>query len=118
MFGKLRSPSGGGSLLLVAIALLALAGVLLATPLPRESSVMLSALSALAAVTLGAIWWRREQDTKYDLRRLYETPPADRRGPDEPHEDTVDSDAAPYCGYCDEVYAPGTYRCERCGRGL
>ena len=118
MFGKLRSPSGGGSLLLMGIALLALAGVLLATPLPRQTGVALAAACALAGVILGVTWWRREQAAKYDLSRLWDTPPADRRGPEEPDIDTVEDEAAPYCGYCDEVYAPGTYRCERCGRGL
>jgi hypothetical protein len=118
MFGKLRSPSGGGSLLLMGIALLALAGVLLVTPLPRETGVALAIGCGLAGAALGAVWWRREQEAKYDLGRLFDTPPADRHAPEEPYQDTVDANASPYCGYCDEVYAPGTYRCERCGRGL
>ncbi len=117
MFDKLRGPSGGGSLLLMGIALLALAGILLGTPLPQATAIAMAAVSALAGVTLGAIWWRREQEAKYDLRRLFDTPPADRTQ-EEPHVDTVDRDSAPYCGYCDEVYAVGTYRCKRCGRGL
>lgn len=118
MFGKLRSPSGGGSLLLIGIALLALAGVLLGTPIPRETALTLAAVSALAGIALGVMWWRREREAKYDLSRLFDAPPADRHGPEQPYEDTVEEDAAPYCGFCDEVYAPGTYRCERCGRSL
>jgi hypothetical protein len=118
MFDKLRGPSGGGSLLLMGIAFLALAGVLLATPLPNGAGIVLAATSAVFGLALAIVWRRREQEAKYDLRRLFETPPADRHVPDEPYEDTVDANAAPYCGFCDEVYAPGTYRCARCGRSL
>ena len=118
MFGKLRGPSGGGSLLLMGIALLALGGVLLGTPLPPATTITLAAFSAFGGFALIVMWWRREQQAKYDLSRLFDTPPADRHGPEEPYDDTVEDEAAPYCGYCDEVYAPGTYRCQRCGRSL
>lgn len=118
MFGNLRSPSGGGSLLLMGIALLALGGVVLGTPLPRGVGFALAGACALGGIALGAMWWRREQDAKYDLTRLFDAPPATRQTHEEPYRDTVDPDAAPYCGFCDEVYAAGTYRCSRCGRSL
>jgi hypothetical protein len=87
---------------------------------PIDPQVILSAAVVVAVVAVGYRTWvrrRREREERYDLRRLY-----DPREPEveEPFEDTVPEGnvGAPYCGWCDEAYPPGTYRCRQCGREL
>lgn len=115
MFGKLRDPQGGFSLLASGIALLLLS----ALGLPAVLGTPWVALPALVAVAGSACmvsWWRRRKVDPYDLRRLFDEPFQE----DQPYEDTVpDGEAsAPYCGWCDECFPPGTHRCVRCGREL
>jgi len=112
MFGRLRDPRGKGTLLMAGVALLALAGFLLALPAPAG---MVAALAA-AAGGIGCLiaWGLAQRSDPYDLRRLGEEPSP----PEEPFEDTLSEEGAPYCGWCDEAYAPGTRRCLRCARDL
>ena len=109
MFSHLRDPRGRFTLLAIGLACLLLAGF---APVP-------AVCAALVAAGLGCIgcWaWRRRQD-RYDLKRLFDDPPPSI---DEPECDTIEPDeiGAPYCGWCDEAYPPGTYRCRQCGRAL
>jgi hypothetical protein len=112
-------PEGRGEgppLLVIGGALVALAAFLGgAVPLP--GTLRLLPLVPFAA-GLALLWagFRRRREARYDLRGLFEAPPAE----EEPRYDTVPDDEAssPYCGWCDEAYPPGTYRCTRCGREL
>jgi hypothetical protein len=84
-----------------------------------EPGALIGAAVAFAvAVVLYRTWRRKrqEREERYDLRRLLEP----SFEPEEPREDTIpEGDAgAPYCGWCDEAYPPGTYRCRQCGRDL
>jgi hypothetical protein len=117
MFGNLRGPGGRFTLLMSGLALLLLAAVLLPAAAMARLAVVPAAL-ALTGAACVVVWWRRRKAEQYDLKRLFDDPPA---VPGEaPYEDTVavDEDAAPYCGWCDEAYAPGVRRCVRCGRDL
>jgi len=116
MFGKLREPGGGWSLIAAGMALLALSGIL-AGALPAAGRLGLFLVLPAAGVVCLALGWRRRQADRYDLKRLFDAPPPE---PEEPDEDTVSRDAvgAPYCGWCDEAHPPGAYRCRRCGREL
>ena len=117
MFEKLRGPGGGVSLLMIAAAFFGLAGMLVTTPLPTTFRFGLGLGAVIAGVGCAFRWWRERREARYDLSRLWDSPLADPDGA-EPLEDTVVDDAAPYCGWCDEAYAPGTPRCIRCGREL
>jgi hypothetical protein len=116
MFQFLRDPSGRFTLLAGAFALLALAGFTL--PLLRTRLVFLPLLLLVAGLACAVVWHRRQEQDRYDLKKLFDTPPPDLY--DEPYEDVVEErDAsAPYCGWCDECYPPGTYQCPRCRRAL
>ena len=117
MFGRLRDSTPEGTLLRCGIASWALAGLLLA----MFGSLPLAGFPALVGTGCLVGWgytvWNRRKAERYDLRRLWDTPPPD---PEEPLTDTIpaNEEAVPYCGWCDEAHAPGTYRCTRCGRPL
>jgi hypothetical protein len=116
MFGQLRDGPGGFSLLAVGLALLALAGFFLVAPLPPALIGTVALLSFLAGAGCIGLWWQRRRAARYDLGRLWDDPPP---APEEPDEDVVPEEAAtPYCGWCDEVFPAGTWRCPRCGRQL
>jgi hypothetical protein len=117
MFDRLRNPRGGFTGLMTGLALMALSGFVLLLPLPRGLAVVLAGAVFLAGAASILSWRRARQEDRYDLRRLWDEPPPE---PEEPYEDTVPEgdEAAPYCGWCDEAYAPGTRRCHRCGREL
>jgi hypothetical protein len=117
MFGRLSDPQKPeATLLRCGIAFWALAGLLqfLYPPISPGFPALLGTLCLIGWVIK---LWQRRNSERYDLRRLWDAPPPE---PEEPFEDTVptDEEAAPYCGWCDEAYAPGTYRCARCGRPL
>ena len=117
MFGRLRSPGGGFTLLAIGVACLALAGLLTPVLLAGTLGMAIAAGLALTGIGFIAAWWRERRRERYDLGRLWaERLPAE----EEPYEDTVPEgeESSPYCGCCDEVYAPGTRRCFRCGREL
>lgn len=113
MFGRLREP--GGSFTLIAGGLACLGLAVMAALLPVVGLVLSAALF-LTALYLFWKSWKRSQEERYDLRKLLEPP----LHPEEPLFDEVPKDeiGAPYCGWCDEAYAPGTRRCRRCGRDL
>jgi hypothetical protein len=117
MFGKLSDPKPQAALLRCGIACLALAGL----SLSLLRSPLLAGIGALVGAGCLGAWgfaaWRHSREGRYDLRRLWDAPPPE---PEEPLSDTIptEEDAAPYCGWCDEAYAPDTYRCTRCGRPL
>ncbi len=96
-------------------ALLALAAVIVTIPLPGSLALAL-AVAAAGIVSLAA-GWKRRRDERYDLSLLWEAPPPE---PEEPHRDHIphDEESAPYCGWCDEAYAPGVSVCRHCGRSL
>ena len=98
------------------IAGVVLGAFLLIIPIPGVW-LPIAVLAGVSGAGCLVLWWRRKQARKYDLAALYSEPPA---AEDEPFEDTVPDDTvgAPYCGWCDEPHAPGTYRCLRCGRAL
>jgi hypothetical protein len=116
MLSRLREPGGGMSFLAAGLACLALGGFILFVPLPGIAQL---GIGAVAMVAAGVCFWRAWQASRrdpYDLKGLW-----DREDPpEEPEWDTLDSQdiPAPYCGYCDEVYEPGTHRCRQCGRSL
>lgn len=114
MFQRLRPSPGGQSLLMVGLALLALAGMTLVTPLPTAPLLAMTAFAAGLACLVVA--WQRRRAARYDLSRLWrDAPPAGEEPAGDP---APDEEASPYCGWCDEVYPPGTWRCARCGREL
>ncbi|MFN3653225.1 MAG: hypothetical protein ACK47B_26890 [Armatimonadota bacterium] len=113
MFDLFRHPNGAFSLVAAGIALIALAALAGWLPFPGVRFLALALLFGGAACFVLA--WKRHRDSRYDLSRLWEAPPPE---PEEPYRDTVDEEAAPYCGWCDEPHAAGTYRCTRCGREL
>ncbi len=115
MFGQIREPGGGFTLLAAGAACLALAAVWLLLPLPAPFGLVLALGEAAAGAVCVALWAARRRRDRYDLNRLWDAPTPE---PEEPLQDTVPEEAAPYCGWCDEAYAPGTYRCRRCGRDL
>src|SRR5688572_12441490 len=108
MFSRLREPGGGFSLIASGIAFLILAGFAVLTPIP---GVNLLISVALAVAGLGLLWtaWKRSRADRYDLGKLFDAPPPH---PEEPVLDATPDDeiGAPYCGWCDEAYAPGTRR--------
>lgn len=112
MFSKLREPGGGYSLLMIGLALVALAGLALPAFGPVPAGVV-----ALAGAGCAVLWWSKRSRERYDLSRLWDTPPAE---PEVPIADTIPDDevAAPYCAWCDEAYPPGVMRCRHCGREL
>jgi hypothetical protein len=117
MFSKLRDPRGGYTLLAAGLACLVLAGFLGAPLLPGPVGVgIMGGFTAAGAACIWT-WWRRRRAAGYDLTRLWEEPSPSE---DVPYEDTIppDEEGAPYCGWCDEAYPPGTGRCLRCGRDL
>lgn len=115
MFGKLRDPQGGYSLLASGIALLVLAGWGI-LPALGTAWIALPIVVAISGAGCLVAWWRRRRADPYDLRRLFDEPYRE----EEPYEDTVPQGeaSAPYCGWCDECFPPGTHRCRRCGREL
>jgi hypothetical protein len=115
MFSRLRDPRGGYSLLMAGIACFLLAGF--AGPiLPFGFALPGMLFFAIAGLVFVGTWWSRRRSDPYDLRKLWDEEPPE---PEEPLEDTVPEDStAPYCGWCDEAYPPGTGRCHRCGRVL
>lgn len=116
MFQHLRDPNGKFTLLASALALLLLAGF--ALPLLRTRFALVPIALAAAAVACAVIWKKRQREDQYDLRKLFDTPAPDEQ--DEPFEDRIEDDevSAPYCGWCDECYPPGTHQCPRCRRAL
>jgi len=111
MFKHTREPGGRPTYLMAGIASVLLALWLL--PLgPAWAPASLA--FGVAGIAFIGVWWRRRRSERYDLRRLMDPPPPD----DEPYEDTVPEESAPYCGWCDEAYPPGTRRCRECGREL
>jgi hypothetical protein len=113
MLSRLRDPGGGPSLLMAGLACLGLAAMLAAALGPL--GMLLGAAVAIAGLVFLALAWKRQRETRYDLGRLFDAPEPE---PEEPYEDTVPHESAPYCGWCDEAYPPGTRRCHRCGREL
>jgi hypothetical protein len=115
MFSNLRGPGGRFTLLAAAIALMLLA--LMTLPVFRGGLIVVPGGLVVASLGCAAVWWRRRQADKYDLRRLFDEPPLSE---DRPYLDHIPEgeDSAPYCGWCDECYPPGTYRCRRCNREL
>jgi nitrogen fixation-related uncharacterized protein len=115
MFSKLRDPRGKFTLLAAAIALLALA--MFTLPFQGTALAFVPVALLLASLVCGVLWWRGRKADQYDLRRLFDEPPPSK---DEPYEDHIPEgeESAPYCGWCDECYPPGTYRCLRCKREL
>ena len=96
-------------------ACVALAGYVLVEA--GRAALVLSPLLLAAGIACFVVWWVRQRAEKYDLNRLWEEPlPA----ADEPYHDTIDPNTvgAPYCGWCDEAYPPGTTSCLHCGRAL
>jgi len=116
MFKELRDPNGRFTPLASAVALFVLAA--LSLPLMRTRLAVVP-LGLLAAGVVNLVLWNRSrQRDKYDLRSLFDSPPPDDR--DEPYLDAIPNEevSAPYCGWCDECYPPGTQRCRRCNRAL
>ncbi|MGV3719811.1 MAG: hypothetical protein ACO1SX_02785 [Actinomycetota bacterium] len=116
MFNQLRDPNGKFTLLASGIALFLLAGFTL--PLLRTRAAVIPLGLAAAAVACLVAWRRRGERDKYDLRTLFDTPAPDEL--ETPYVDAIPDGevGAPYCGYCDECYAPGTHRCPHCRRAL
>ena len=76
---------------------------------------LLPTLLIVGALLLAVrVWLRRRRVDPYDLKRLWDDPPAD---PDETDE-LLSEYAGPYCHSCDEPHAPGTSFCRHCGRKL
>jgi hypothetical protein len=119
MFKQLRNPTGSSTRLMMGLAFLALAGVFLFVQLPGTVALILAAVSALLGLACLGSWWRLRQEERYDLQRLFDPPPPEPES-EEPFLDAVPEGeaSAPYCGWCDEAYPPGTYLCTRCGRSL
>jgi hypothetical protein len=119
MFRHLRDPGGGASLLMGGLAALALGGFLLLTPLPAPLNLALGGAAGAGGAAAVTAWALRRRAARYDLNRLWEEG-APSREPEEPYEETLakGEEASPYCGWCDEVYAPGTRRCLRCNREI
>ena len=117
MFTKLRNPRGSFTRLAMGLAFLALAGIVLFLPLPALGALTLAVASAVVGLACLWSWWRLRQEERYDLRRLFEEPPPVA---EEPDLETIPEgeESAPYCGWCDEAYPAGTYRCRHCGRSL
>lgn len=116
MLSRFREPGGKFSLIAAGVALLILAGFLLMVPLGGVNLLLSAGVGGAGAVCLWRTWSRERAD-RYDLKRLFDSPVPD---PEEPLLDHVPEDevGAPYCGWCDEAYAPGTRRCRACGRDL
>ena len=116
MYGQLRGPDGRFTPLAVGAAWLLLGAAALPF-IPTPARNVLLALLVTGAVILGVFWWLRSRRERYDLQRLIDEPAATR---DEPYRDAIPEDeaSAPYCGWCDECYPPGTHRCRSCGREL
>jgi hypothetical protein len=116
MFSRLREPGGRFSLVVGGIACILLAALLVRLPL-RGMNLILAAL--LAVYGLACFWraWSADRADRYDLRKLFDAPPTE---PEEPHLDHIPrgETSAPYCGWCDECYPPGTKRCRGCNREI
>lgn len=121
MFGALRGPTGRPTGLAAGIALLVLSGMLLWV---RLGGVEVAGALLCGGAGIGLIlrWVRLRREARYDLSRLWEEPfhpgPLDGPEPDLPDPGEAEPDAAPYCGWCDEVYPPGVRQCTHCGRSL
>jgi hypothetical protein len=125
MFQNFRDPNGRFSRLSVGVACLLLSGGVLGLGASLSQfagmssnlpAVLPAALLALFGLSCIGAWWAERRAGRYDLRRLDDAPyPGE-----EPHADALEPDetGAPYCGWCDKAYAPGTHRCGHCGRTL
>ena len=107
----------GSSSLVAGVACLVLAGFVFMLPVPAAFALPFAVVAGAGG--LAGLWtgWRRQKAARYDLRRLSDPPPDP---PEEPYLDAIPEGevSAPYCGWCDECYPPGTYRCRECGREL
>ncbi len=117
MFSDLRNNRGSYTPLMAGLACLVLAGFAALAPLPGRGRLLL--MLGLGVAGLGGIvaWWVRRREDRYDLNRLWEEPlPSE----DEAYQDHLPEgeEGAPYCGWCNEVYPAGTFRCRHCGRAL
>lgn len=115
MFSSFRDPNGKFTLLAAAVAFMALA--MFTLPFQGTALAIIPVVLLVGSLLCGVLWWRRRQADRYDLRRLFDEPPPSL---DEPYEDQIPEgeEGAPYCGWCDECYPPGTRRCTRCRREL
>lgn len=116
MSGHFRSPGGRYTLVAAGVALLLLAAGAAALPL-GPLGLVLAAGALIAALVCFWRAWAAARADRYDLSRLFDAPPPE---PEDPYDDTLPQAdaAAPYCGWCDEAYAPGTRQCRTCGRPL
>jgi hypothetical protein len=116
MFSRFRDPRGRFTLLVSGIACLLLAAFLAPATLTTPLAALPLGL-AVGGIACIVLWSRRRARDRYDLKRLFDEPPPVA---EEPYLDQVPEGevSAPYCGWCDEAYPPGTRRCLRCGRDL
>lgn len=106
----------GGRFVVAGLACLALGGIAVTLALGAASA-------ALGMVAVGAALFcfqrafAASREERYDLRRLFDAPPPE---PEDPRCDDIPEGeiGAPYCGWCDEAYPPGTARCRSCNRPL
>ncbi len=121
MFSSSRDPRGGLTLLISGIALL-LVGSLVPALLPPVVALPIAGVCVLIAVGCAVSWWRQRKVDRYDLSRLWDSPPADPVDPapelldDFPQADELSGGL--YCAWCDEAHPEGTHRCRGCGRPL
>lgn len=117
MFSDFRNNRGGYTSLMAGLACLVLAGFAALAPLPVRGRLFLMLAFGIAGIAGISAWWLRRRTDRYDLSRLWEEPPP---AADEAYEDHLPEgeEGAPYCGWCNEVYPAGTYRCRHCGRVL
>lgn len=115
MFSSFRDPNGRFTMLAAALALLALG--LFTLSFQGTAFAFVPVVLLAGSVGCAVAWWRKRQVDRYDLRRLFDEPPP---SDEEPYEDHLPEgeEGAPYCGWCDECYPPGTRRCPRCRREL
>ncbi len=116
LFSLFRDEQGRTTPVLHGVAVIALGGSIAILPLPMMLGVWLGlGVSTLGMVMIvrGVIRRRAE---RYDLSRLYDSVDAPEAA--DPLHDTLDDDAAPYCGWCDTESPPGEPRCVRCGRSF
>jgi hypothetical protein len=115
MFKHTREPGGRLNYLMAGVACIILGGIAAGyAPILGLPGWMAGLPFLLLGLSLITAWWSRRREDRYRLDRLWEEPVPE----DEPLEDSIADEGAPYCGWCDEAYAPGTYRCSRCGREL